>query len=81
MKVKRYICILAAILLAIALPSCGVFRPVTDAPAQPSETAASDITDVLTPEASVTVQIIYELYCQGLGQKEISRRLHYDRPY
>ena len=50
---KRYICILAAILLAIALPSCGVFRPVTDAPVQPSETAASDITDVLTPEASV----------------------------
>ena len=30
----------------------------------------------LHPEASVTVQIIYELYCQGLGQKEITRRLN-----
>ena len=30
----------------------------------------------LHPEASVTVQIIYELYCEGLGQKEISRRLN-----
>ena len=53
MKVKRYIRILAAILLAIALPSCGVFRPITDVPAHPSETTASDTTDVLTPEASV----------------------------
>ena len=52
-KVKRYIRILAAILLAIALPSCGVFRPITDVPAHPSETTASDTTDVLTPEASV----------------------------
>ena len=50
---KRYIRILAAILLAIALPSCGVFRPITDVPAHPSETTASDTTDVLTPEASV----------------------------
>ena len=30
----------------------------------------------LHPEASVTVQIIYELYCEGLGQKEITRRLN-----
>ena len=30
----------------------------------------------LHPEASVTVQIIYELYCQGLGQKEITRKLN-----
>ena len=30
----------------------------------------------LHPEASVTVQIIYEMYCQGLGQKEITRRLN-----
>ena len=30
----------------------------------------------LHPEASVTVQIIYGLYCEGLGQKEISRRLN-----
>ena len=28
------------------------------------------------PEASVTVQIIYGLYCEGLGQKEITRRLN-----
>ena len=30
----------------------------------------------LHPEASVTVQIIYGLYCEGLGQKEITRRLN-----
>lgn len=30
----------------------------------------------LHPEASETVQIIYSLYLQGLGQKEISRRLN-----
>ena len=30
----------------------------------------------LHPEASVTVQIIYQLYCEGLGQKEITRRLN-----
>ena len=30
----------------------------------------------LPPEASVTVQIIYGLYCEGLGQKEITRRLN-----
>ena len=30
----------------------------------------------LHPEASITVQIIYELYCEGLGQKEITRRLN-----
>ena len=30
----------------------------------------------LHPEASVTVQIIYELYREGLGQKEITRRLN-----
>ena len=30
----------------------------------------------LHPEASVTVQIIYGLYCDGLGQKEITRRLN-----
>lgn len=30
----------------------------------------------LHPEASVTVQIIYGLYCEGLGQKEIARRIN-----
>ena len=30
----------------------------------------------LHPEASVTVQIIYGLYSEGLGQKEITRRLN-----
>ena len=30
----------------------------------------------LHPEASVTVLMIYELYCEGLGQKEITRRLN-----
>lgn len=30
----------------------------------------------LHPEASVTVQIIYGLYIEGLGQKEITRRLN-----
>ena len=30
----------------------------------------------LHPEASVTVQIIYGLYCEGMGQKEITRRLN-----
>lgn len=30
----------------------------------------------LRPEASETVQIIYSLYLQGLGQKEIARRLN-----
>ena len=30
----------------------------------------------LHPEAALTVQIIYELYCEGLGQKEITRRLN-----
>ncbi len=30
----------------------------------------------LHPEASATVQIIYGLYCEGLGQKEITRRLN-----
>ena len=30
----------------------------------------------LHPESSVTVQIIYGLYCEGLGQKEITRRLN-----
>lgn len=30
----------------------------------------------LHPEASVTVQIIYQLYSEGLGQKEITRRLN-----
>lgn len=30
----------------------------------------------LHPEASVTVQIIYGLYCDGLGQKAITRRLN-----
>lgn len=30
----------------------------------------------LHPEASVTVQIIYGLYCEGLGQKEITRRIN-----
>lgn len=30
----------------------------------------------LHPEAAVTVQIIYGLYCDGLGQKEITRRLN-----
>ena len=30
----------------------------------------------LHPETSITVQIIYGLYCKGLGQKEITRRLN-----
>ena len=30
----------------------------------------------LHPEAALTVQLIYELYCEGLGQKEITRRLN-----
>lgn len=30
----------------------------------------------LNPEAAVTVQIIYSLYLQGCGQKEIARRLN-----
>ena len=31
---------------------------------------------VVNPEAAVTVQIIYSLYLQGCGQKEIARRLN-----
>lgn len=30
----------------------------------------------LHPEAAITVRLIYELYCEGLGQKEITRRLN-----
>ena len=30
----------------------------------------------LHPEAALTVRLIYELYCEGLGQKEITRRLN-----
>ena len=30
----------------------------------------------LHPEAALTVRLIYELYCKGLGQKEITRRLN-----
>ena len=30
----------------------------------------------LHPEASVTVQMIYDYYCKGMGQKEIARKLN-----
>lgn len=30
----------------------------------------------LRTEAAVTVRLIYELYCEGLGQREITRRLN-----
>ena len=70
MKVKRYISVLAAALLAVGLSSCTVFRPVTDSPAKPPDTVIADLPDTQKPETSAADVPIINIPEESLPPEE-----------